>query len=462
MAVLVLLALTSSLLLALVLTPPSGRLARHLGALDHPLSSRKRHAGAVPRTGGLAIAAAFAGGLAASAAAGGPALLQGRMAAVLLAGAFALAVGTADDVLRLRPRVKLALQLATAGLACAGGLRVEAVAVPFGEAIPLGGLSLLFTLLFLVGAMNAMNLIDGLDGLAGGIATTAACAAVAVALRRGDVVLAVLGASTAGACLGFLRHNLRPGRIFMGDGGSLFLGLVLAAASIPEAGGAARGVDLLAPVVALGVPILDTALAIARRAARGAPLFAGDRDHLHHRLVAAGLTPRRASLALVALSAVHAAVAVGVAGASGIRPVLLLLGLALVDASFLRALGYGRPGFLGRLADERRRHADLRGVVRAAATRLDTARSIEEVQEVLANAAAGLGARRARLLLEAEARPGQRGTRTLLGLRGERPGGGSLEIRWRAETARPDLPAQVAAEILCARVAGTVRRLQKT
>jgi UDP-GlcNAc:undecaprenyl-phosphate GlcNAc-1-phosphate transferase len=381
---------------------------------------------------------------------------------VLLAGAFALAAGVADDVLRLSPKVKLALQLAAAGLACAGGLRVEAVANPFGPAIPLGGLSLPFTLLFLVGAMNAMNLIDGLDGLAGGIAATAACAAVMVALRRGDVVLAVLGAATAGACLGFLRHNLRPGRIFMGDGGSLFLGLVLAAGSIPEAGEATRGVDLLAPVVALGVPILDTALAIARRAARGTPLFAGDRDHLHHRLVAAGFPPRRAALALVALSAVHGAVAVGVAGASGIRPALLLCGLVLVDASFLRALGYGRPGFLGRLADERRRHADLRGVVRTAATHLDTARSIEEVQEVLAHAAAGLGARRARVLLHGDARTGRRGSRTRLGLRGERPGGGSLEIRWHADGARPDLPAQVAAELLCARVAGTVRRLRGT
>jgi UDP-GlcNAc:undecaprenyl-phosphate GlcNAc-1-phosphate transferase len=459
--VVLLLAFASSLLLALALTPPAGRLARRLGALDHALSPRKQHIGAVPRTGGLAIAAAFAGGLAASAAAGGPAVLQGRMAAVLGAGAFALAVGVADDVFRLSPRVKLCLQLAAAGLACAGGLRVEAVATPFGEAIPLHGLALPFTLLFLVGAMNAMNLIDGLDGLAGGIATTAACAAVAVALSRGDVGLAVLGASTAGACIGFLRHNLRPGRIFMGDGGSLFLGLVLAAGSIPEAGEAARGVDLLAPVVALGVPILDTALAIARRAARGAPLFAGDRDHLHHRLLAAGFTPRRAAVVLVALSAVHGAVAVGVAGATGLRPVLLLLGLVLVDASFLRALGYARPGFLGRLADERRRHADLRGVVRTAATRLDAASNLEEVQEVLASTAAGLGARRARLLLAGEARPGLRGSRTRLGLRGERPGGGSLEIRWRAEAAGPDLPALVAAEFLCARVAGTVRRLQK-
>jgi len=461
MAVLLLLALASSFLLALALTPQAGRLARRLGAVDHPLSLRKQHAGAVPRTGGLAIAAAFAGGLAASAAAGGPALLHGRMAAVLLAGTFALAVGVADDVVRLSPRVKLALQFAAAGLACAGGLRVEALATPFGEAISLGGLSVPFTLVFLVGAMNAMNLIDGLDGLAGGIATTAACAAIAVASGRGDVFLAVLGASMAGACLGFLRHNLRPGTIFMGDGGSLFLGLVLAAGSIPEPGEAARGVDLLAPVVALGVPVLDTALAIARRAARGAPLFAGDRDHLHHRLLAAGFTPRRAAFTLVALSAVHGAVAVGVAGAIGIRSLLLLAGLVLLDASFLRAIGYGRPGFLGRLADERRRHADLRGVVRSAATRLDTARSIEEVQEVLANAAAGLGARRARLLLGGAARPGLRGSRTRLGLRGERPGGGSLEIRWNPEAARPDLPAQVAAEILCARVAGTVRRLQK-
>ncbi len=452
-------ALAASFALALALTPLAGRLARRVGALDHPLTGRKSHATAVPRIGGLAIAAAFLGGTSLAALAAGPAIQGQRLVAIALAGIFIVAVGAVDDMRGMAPRLKLLAQVAAAALVWAGGLRIEAIASPFGDPLPLGGLALPFTLLFLVGAMNAMNLIDGLDGLAGGIAAVAAAAAVAVGVRRGDPVLAVTGAAVAGACLGFLRHNLRPSSIFMGDSGSLFLGLVLAASSIPVAGQAAQGTELLAPVVALGVPVLDTAMALFRRAARGAPIFWGDREHLHHRLVSIGLSPRRAMAALVAAGAVHAGFAVAIAGATGAQVALLLAAIALLDLAGLRAIGYLRPGVIDRLIAERRRYAVLRFAVRVAATRLKDARSLEEVQAVLDGAAPAIGASRARILSSNGPRVGRGGSLTRHGLRGERPGGGSLEFRWNRSRAGLDRPTEMAAEMLSARVAVAVRRL---
>ena len=452
-------ALTASFALALALTPMAGRLARRVGALDHPLTARKCHRTAVPRIGGLAIATGFLGGVALAAAAGGAAVQGPRILAIALAGVFVVAIGAVDDVRGISPRVKLVAQLAVAALVWAGGLRIEAIANPFGAPVPLGDLALPVTLLFLVGAMNAMNLIDGLDGLAGGIAAAAAAAAVAVALLRGDPVLAVSGAAVAGSCLGFLRHNLRPASIFMGDSGSLFLGLVLSASSIPEAGQGTLGTDLLAPVVALGVPVIDTAMALVRRAARGSPISWGDREHVHHRLLATGLSPRRAMAVLVAAGSIHAGFAVAIAGATGARAAVLLGGIVLLDLAGIRALGYLRPGVLERLAAERRRYSALRSAVRDAATLLEGARSIGEVQDVLDGAAPSIGASRARLLLSGGPGPRRPGTRTRHNLRGERPGGGSLEFRWSSRQARQDHSTEMAAEMLCARVAVAVRRL---
>jgi UDP-GlcNAc:undecaprenyl-phosphate GlcNAc-1-phosphate transferase len=453
------LALAASFVLALALTPLAGRLAHRVGALDHPLTARKQHRRAVPRIGGLAIAAAFLGGIGFASLAGGAAIHGRRIAVISLAGLLVVAAGAVDDVRGLSPRVKLAAQVAAAALVWAGGLRIEAVANPLGAPLPLGDLSLPFTLLFLVGAMNAMNLIDGLDGLAGGIAAVAAAAVIAVGLRRGDPVLAVSGAAVAGACLGFLRHNLRPASIFMGDGGSLFLGLVLSASSIPGAGEGARGTDLLAPVVALGVPVVDTAMALVRRMARGSPISWGDREHLHHRLVALGFTPRRAMEVLIAAGAVHAGFAVAIAGSSGARAALLLAGIALLDLAGLRAIGYFRPGLLGRLAAERRRYTALRSAVRAASSQLEDASSMAEVQAVLDGTAPAIGASRARLLLSGGPRVHGPYTRTRHGLRGERPGGGSIEFRWSPERSRLDRSTEMAAEMLCARVEVAVRRL---
>ncbi len=456
----VLLASGAAFLLALALTPVAIRVARRAGALDHPLLSRKSHATAVPRIGGVAIAVAFAGGVAAASASGSP-IAGPRLLAIVGVGLLVAGIGLADDLRGLSPKAKLAAQLGAALLAWAAGLRIESVANPFGAPVALGALGRPFTVLFLVGAMNAMNLIDGMDGLAGGVAVIAAAAALAVARARGDLLLVVVAAAVIGAGLGFLRHNLAPASIFMGDSGSLFLGFVLAAGSIPDPAAASRGVDLVAPLVALGIPVLDTALAIARRLARGAPVFVGDREHLHHRLLARGLSPRRALDVLLGAALVHGVFAVALAGATGLRAAGLLAVLALLDLAALRALGFLGPGALSRLASERRRYAAVRSTLHSASLGLSRARSLDDVRAVLDGAASALGARQARLLLATDVarRQPRGGSRTRLGLRGERPGGGALEFRWSQPVSRLDRPTEVAAELLSARVGSAIRKL---
>ena len=267
----ILLALAASFALALVLTPLAGRLARRVGALDHPGIARKCHRTAVPRIGGLAIAAAFLGGVGLAAAVGGPAIQGPRVLAIALAGVFVVAAGAIDDVRGMSPRVKLVAQVAAAALVWAGGLRVEAVANPFGAPLLLGDLSLPFTLLFLVGAMNAMNLIDGLDGLAGGVAATAAAAAVAVAVLR----------ATGPGGGGRRRRRGVPGVppvqpapvLHLHGGQRQPLPRTGALGGLDPRGGRGRARDrFLRPIVALGVPVVDTGMAFLRRLARGAPI----------------------------------------------------------------------------------------------------------------------------------------------------------------------------------------------
>jgi len=162
----------------------------------------------------------------------------------------------------------------------------------------LGWLSLPLTVFWLVGLSNAFNLIDGIDGLASGVAFFATSALLAVALFFGNILPSLFTAALAGATLGFLRYNFNPARIFMGDSGSLFLGFTIAAISIHGSAKAHAAVAILIPIVALGFPIMDTLLAIARRVYRGLPIPTADREHIHHKLIKYGFSHRRAALVL--------------------------------------------------------------------------------------------------------------------------------------------------------------------
>ena len=159
------------------------------------------------------------------------------------------------------------------------------------------------TIFWLVGLTNTVNLIDGLDGLAAGVSTIASITIFLVALQQGIILVAVLTAALAGAAFGFLYYNFNPAKIFMGDSGSQFLGFMLAGISVIGAVKSAATIALIVPILALGLPILDTTFAIVRRYRGGVPIFKPDKGHLHHRLLDLGFSQRQAVLLMYVISA---------------------------------------------------------------------------------------------------------------------------------------------------------------
>ena len=295
----ILCALWAACVCAYAVTPAAESLALRVGAVDLPGEKRKVHTRAVPRLGGLAIAAGFFCALLAFTAP--DAALAGVMRGALL---IAL-MGAADDRFSLRSPLKLAVQLLAALLCWRAGARIEVLSIPFGEAryLSLGALGLPLTLLWMTACTNAMNLIDGLDGLAAGVAAIGAGCMLLVAAAVGEGEIAVLLAALAGSCLGFLPYNRCPARIFMGDTGSQLLGYLLGAASMLGMFKAHVLLTFFVPLLALGLPLFDTAFAFMRRAVHGENPLAADRGHLHHRLLDLGLGQKRVVALLCAVSA---------------------------------------------------------------------------------------------------------------------------------------------------------------
>lgn len=340
--------MTAAMLLACALshrlTPAVRILAEKLGAVDQP-GGRHIHRSPVPRMGGLAICAGFFAA----------ALLLARLTrpvAGLLLGAFVILVmGALDDLVELSPLRKLAGQLAAALIAMAFGVRIDFLTTPAGAEpfLALGRLSAPLTLLWLVGCTNAVNLIDGLDGLAAGVSVISSLTLFEAALLAGQPNAALLLAALAGACLGFLPYNFNPAVIFMGDVGSQFLGFVLACVSVIGAFKFQTALTFSVPVLALLLPLADTACAFFRRLLHGQSPFRADRGHFHHRLLALGLSQKQAAAALYAASALPGLAALGLAGRSELSRGLcfVLAGLVLLALRLFvlrpRRRAKGRP-----------------------------------------------------------------------------------------------------------------------
>ena len=295
----------------------------------------------VPRLGGIAVFAAMMVGLLVSllpsqwtGGGGGPgsALLGG----ILLGGAILFTVGLVDDVRDLRPVTKFLAQVVAAVIVYTMGFRIDVLSVGASFELSLGWLSLPLTVLWIVGVTNAFNLIDGLDGLASGIALVALGTTLVIALMMGHADIALICVALLGALLGFLPYNFSPARIFLGDSGSLFIGFLLAVLSVRGSMKSATAVLAIVPLFALALPILDTSLAIVRRWLRGTPLSGADARHIHHQLLARGLTHRRAVSILYLASSAFAVLGLSlalspptmvlwVAGVGGVFSVLLLL-----------------------------------------------------------------------------------------------------------------------------------------
>jgi UDP-GlcNAc:undecaprenyl-phosphate GlcNAc-1-phosphate transferase len=219
-----------------------------------------------------------------------------KLTGLLVAGTLIMMLGLWDDIKNIKPIVKLIGQIAVALLLFGFGFRIELLTNPFGGGeiqIPLF-LSAIITVAWIVGLVNAMNLIDGLDGLAAGIAVIVSSSLLFVGLFLHNYITAFLLAALAGSTLGFLRYNFYPARIFMGDTGSMFLGLILASAALIKSQyKAATAVVLLVPITTLAIPIYDTLNAAIRRILKKGSIFRADKKHLHHRLLSTGLTQKQ-------------------------------------------------------------------------------------------------------------------------------------------------------------------------
>jgi UDP-GlcNAc:undecaprenyl-phosphate GlcNAc-1-phosphate transferase len=299
----IVIAFAFAMAIALILTPVVRRVVLRYEIVDRP-EARRINTVTVPRGGGLAVSAAF---LLVS----GAFLLLNReeawvpvpssfdpseVAALLIGGGVAAALGAIDDLFDLRARWQLLGQLALAGGAVAMGISIGFVANPFGPGIFIlpGPLAVGFTIFWIVGMINSINWIDGLDGLSSGVAFIAAVTLGLISLTTqvGQPLIAVLCFALAGALLGFLRWNFHPATIFTGTSGVQFVGFTLAVLSI-------LGVAKVAvAVLVLGVPIIDTFWIIVRRISEGRSPFSPDRTHIHHRLLDLGLSHRQTVLAI--------------------------------------------------------------------------------------------------------------------------------------------------------------------
>lgn len=309
---------------AAAFTPLMRKVALRFGALSYPAEGHV-HSKPTPYLGGVGIFGGFALGLGALLVLGGGLAASDRtkLLGVLIAGSVIVALGVLDDLgsrwaprfpafadadkRGMRPVVKVVGEVGAALILCATGVSIAGVHVPFSHdpcswmafgpwtAWPL-------TVIWVVAITNAVNLIDGLDGLAAGVSSISAGTLLVVALMAGWWPAALLAGVLLGSCLGFLPFNFHPARIFMGDAGALFLGFMLSAVSVVGPMKGPTVLTLAVPALALGLPVFDTVMAILRRWRSGRLMGTRDQAHIHHRLLALGLSHRDAVLALYVVS----------------------------------------------------------------------------------------------------------------------------------------------------------------
>lgn len=348
--------LLSAAALALALTPLAKRLARTIGAVDHP-DDRKVHKKPIPRLGGVAVVTAFV--LVCAAMLAGlvpvPRLPQADFLRTLAFGLLPVfAVSLLDDVRPQRAWVRLAAQASGAAFVIANGFVLNPTVHLFGSQIGIGLLAGPLSFLWILAVTNAFNLIDGLDGLSAGLALISAFSLVGVFLLADRLEVAVIPLALAGALLGFLRYNIFPASIFLGDSGACSIGFVLACLCLKGNALLSAGLAVLIPVLIVGVPIADTLLSVVRRVLKrfedpnGKGVLEADRGHIHHRLLALGLNQRRAVFLLHGVAVVCAALALGSLFLSERGSALFLV--ALLGAAFIgiSRLGYDELAFVRR------------------------------------------------------------------------------------------------------------------
>ncbi len=337
-----------SLVLVLIATPLTRRLAIWLGAIDMP-HDRKVHESPTPTLGGLAIFLAVLvslltckilityGWISTAPEGIASALSSPQLLGIILAATFIALLGAIDDMRHLSPWIKIAGQVMAALLLVSFGVEITTLALPRGNVLDLSAsplLAILITVIWMVAFTNIINLIDGLDGLAAGIALISSIAFFFYGSRIGadsnTLQAMVIAAAVGGACLGFLRYNFNPASIFMGDSGAMFLGFILGAISIQGILKRTAVATLFTPIIILAVPIADTGLAILRRARSGKPFHYADKEHIHHRLLYLGHSQRQAVLIIYLWTGLLTAIALAMEFVSSKTVVLILLGAGIL------------------------------------------------------------------------------------------------------------------------------------
>ena len=397
-------------------TPGVTRLAVWFGAIDRPDQFRRIHKGATPRMGGLGLAFGLVLGLLLIVWGG---YLRDwdrfsewwiSLAPVGLAALIVLLIGTVDDLVGIGPRAKLLAQAAAVMVLYFGGVRVSSVVflgIPmrfdspslmihlFGYEQTIAPIGLGVTMFWFLACMNIWNLIDGMDGLASGVGLLVSGTLMLVAIHHNNPGVAFVAASLAGSLAGFLLYNWHPACIFLGDSGSLLIGLLIGVIGVQGSLKGPSAISILFPILAMGLPISDTAMAIFRRWVRNLPLSSADRRHVHHLLIGLGLNPRQSAILLYCFS--------------GFLCGVVLLGVALQNETLALVLGIsGCLAFLLILMSRRNELATLRADFRARMARgrqerfaakvtwegiqrIELAGDVDKIWEILERTCATLG-----------------------------------------------------------------------
>lgn len=330
-----------SMLISLGLTPLAIKLAPKIGAIDVPLDDRRMHKKAMPRCGGLAIYMASM----ASMLIFFDGKFDQKIIGLVIGATIIFLIGLIDDIKRLPAKVKLVGQIVSALVLYASSVKISFISNPWGpDIIEFPWIvSLLVTVLWIVGITNTINLIDGLDGLAAGISFIATLCIAYIAIIHNRLEVAPAFLALAGSCLGFLPWNFHPAKVFMGDGGALYLGFMIAALSVLSPMKSATVVATILPLFVLALPILDTALAIIRRLRMGKSIMEADRYHLHHRILSVGMGHKRTVLTLYCISGIMGVAAILISRELFTDGILLIVIAVTLVYVFMKDRGFGKP-----------------------------------------------------------------------------------------------------------------------
>ncbi|MGB9105480.1 MAG: MraY family glycosyltransferase [Terriglobales bacterium] len=379
-----------SLLLSFVLTRLVRNHAVKHGWVSLPESDRHIHTAALPRIGGVAIYAALAVSLSLvlfymSRHLVGQKFHMRTMAFLLVPGTLVFLLGLYDDIRRIGPYWKFFFETVAAVIVFAGGLRIVNLPLLFGSKHFGLAASLIATVFWILWITNAFNLIDGIDGLATGSALFSTFVVFIISAINGNQFGLLLTATLSGALLGFLRFNFNPATIFLGDCGSLFVGFMLGSLALYGQKSPTM-VAVAIPVVSFGLPILETVISVIRRFMNGKPLFEGDREHIHHKLLKRGLTARQTTLVLYGVCAVFGLLSLFLLLPGGGPVVLVLVVLGGIVWIGVQHLGYHELIELRRVAqrtlDQKQVIVNNLSVRRAVADLTDCAK-LDQIQHLL-------------------------------------------------------------------------------